>query len=64
MERSERVEQEFRQEFKEIREILTEIKESIAVLKTKQGIGTWIFNSLVTITIAVVSGFFGANFSK
>lgn len=62
--RIDRVEDQLREEVKEIKDILSKMQVSLAVLQSKQNIGAWIFNSLLTVTVLSISGWIIAHFSK
>lgn len=64
VDRLDRVEDQLREEIKEIKDKLTDIQVSLEVLKSKQNTGAWIFKLVLTIVVASISGLLGAHFSK
>jgi len=62
--RIDRVEDKLEEKIGKIQEDISEIKKAVAVLTSRQNIGSWIFNSLLTVAVLSISGWIVTHFSK
>lgn len=60
--RLDKLEENIRQDFKEVRNDITEIKVSLQDLKAKQNFGMWLLKSVGAVTFGLIGGLLGIHF--